>query len=52
METKEKEITLLVNDKPIPMNSFVRRVIINIVNGIVSSLKGTEEAQEIKIIIK
>ncbi|MEW5766583.1 MAG: hypothetical protein AB1797_03010 [bacterium] len=52
METKEREVTLLVNGKPIPLNPFVSRIIINIVMGIVSSLRGTEEAKEVKLIIK
>ena len=47
-----KEVKLAVNEKEIPINPFVRRVIKNVIMGLVSTLKGVEEIKTIQILIK
>jgi molybdopterin-guanine dinucleotide biosynthesis protein B len=49
---KEKEVTLKVDGKPIPMTPFVRDFISKTVKGMLSSLKGCEKSKRIEIYIK
>ncbi len=46
---KEKEISLRVNGKPIPMTAFVKDFITKTIGGMLSALKGCEKPKHIKI---
>jgi molybdopterin-guanine dinucleotide biosynthesis protein B len=48
---KEKEISLRVNGKPIPMTPFVRDFLTGTIRGMLSALKGCEKAKRIEIYI-
>jgi len=48
---KEKEISLRVNGKPIPMTPFVRDFLIKTIQGMLSALKGCEKPKHIEIYI-
>ena len=48
----EYGIELMINGKRIGMNRFVQALIINVIIGIVSSLKNTGKADEIVLTIK
>lgn len=52
MEKKFSSITVEIDGKRIPMNRFVQEIFVNTIYGMVSSLKGVENAREIKIEIK
>ncbi len=57
MENEEKmgdeySVELRVNGKRIGMNAFVRTVFFKVVTGIVSTLKNTDEADEIILTIR
>ncbi len=43
---KNKDIVLKVNGKEIPMNSFVKNVLNNVINGLVDSLDKVPEPRE------
>ncbi|MDD2777424.1 MAG: molybdopterin-guanine dinucleotide biosynthesis protein B [Methanocellales archaeon] len=45
-------VFLEADGKSIPLGGFTRDMIANIINGMISSLKGTEGAREFKIILK
>jgi molybdopterin-guanine dinucleotide biosynthesis protein B len=49
---KEKEISLRVDGKPIPMTPFVRDFLTKTVKGMLSSLKGCKTSQRIEIRIE
>jgi molybdopterin-guanine dinucleotide biosynthesis adapter protein len=49
---KEKEVTLRVDGKPIPMTPFVRDFLTKTVKGMLSSLKGCKTSQRIEIRIE
>jgi len=49
---KEKEISLRVNGKPIPMTPFVRGFLTKTIRGAVSALKGCELPEQIEIRIE
>ncbi|MFH1011466.1 MAG: hypothetical protein V1784_09575 [bacterium] len=44
-EMKNKELVLVVNGTEIKMNDFVKRIVTNILGGILDSLKLDEPAQ-------
>ncbi len=46
------QVSLLVNDVPIRIEGFVKEFIEQVMNGIVATLKGTEEIQSLKLSIK
>jgi len=48
---KEKEISLRVNGKPIPMTPFVRDFLTGTIRGMLSALKGCKESKRIEIYI-
>ncbi len=43
---KNKDFVLKVNGKEIPMNSFVKNVLNNVINGLVDSLDKVPEPRE------
>ncbi|HIH36808.1 MAG TPA: molybdopterin-guanine dinucleotide biosynthesis protein B [Methanocellales archaeon] len=45
-------VFLEADGKSIPLGGFTRDMIANIINGMISSLKGTEDAREFKIILR
>lgn len=45
-------VTLEADDEEIPLGHFTRDLIANVVNGMVSSLKGTDEARELRITLR
>ena len=47
MVEKERSVELTVNGKRVGMNPFVKTVFINVILGIVESLKNTEKPDEI-----
>ncbi len=47
--TEFKEVKLIVNETEVDINPFVSAVIGNVVNGVVSSLRLTEEPEKIEI---
>jgi molybdopterin-guanine dinucleotide biosynthesis protein B len=49
---KEKEVTLRVDGKPIPMTPFVREFLTRTIKGMLSSLKGCEKSKRIEIYIE
>jgi len=49
---KEKEVTLRVDGKPIPMTPFVREFLTKTIKGMLSALKGCEKSKRIEIYIK
>lgn len=49
---KEKEISLRVDGKPIPMTPFVRDFLTKTVKGMLSALKGCETSEQIEIYIE
>ncbi len=49
---KEKEVTLRVDGKPIPMTPFVREFLTKTIKGMLSSLRGCEKSKRIEIHIK
>ena len=49
---KEKEVTLRVDGKPIPMTPFVREFLTKTVRGMLSSLRGCEKSKRIEIYIE
>ena len=49
---KEKEVSLRVNGKPIPMTPFVRNFLTGTVKGMLSALKGCEKSNRIEIYIE
>jgi len=48
---KEKEISLRVNGKPIPMTPFVRDFLTKTIKGTLSALKGCEKTERVEIYI-
>jgi len=52
MDKEPIDITVEVDGKKIPMNRFSKRIIANTINAMISSLRGTEDAKEIKIKLK
>jgi len=46
---KSADITVEVDGKKVPMNRFSKRITANTIQALVSSLRGTEDAKEIKI---
>ena len=48
---KEKEISLKVNGRPIPMTPFVRDFLTGTIKGMLSALKGCEKSERIEIYI-
>lgn len=44
---KEDEIDLVVNDKPVELNNYLKKLIGNVITGIIKSLKGVEEKIEL-----
>jgi molybdopterin-guanine dinucleotide biosynthesis protein B len=49
---KEREISLRVNGKPIPMTPFVRDFLTGTIRGMLSALKGCEKSKHIEIYIE
>ena len=49
MHNKKYNLSLMVNDKTIPLKSFIAKLITNTLLGILSSLKDIETPKEIKI---
>lgn len=49
---KEKEVSLKVDGRPIPMTPFVRNFVTGTIKGILSALKGCEKAKRIEIYIE
>ena len=49
---KEKEVTLRVDGKPIPMTPFVREFLTQTIKGMLSALRGCEISKRIEIHIK
>ena len=47
-----KEVSLLVNDAPIPVDYFVERYIDYIIGGIIASLEGTGEIEVLSLTIE
>ncbi len=47
-----EQVSLLVNEAPIQLDGFVREFIIKVMAGIVATLKGTGEIQNLKLSIK
>ncbi|MDI6888077.1 MAG: molybdopterin-guanine dinucleotide biosynthesis protein B [Methanocellales archaeon] len=45
-------VVLEADDEEIPLGHFARDLIANVVNGMVSSLKGTDEARELRITLR
>jgi hypothetical protein len=49
----DKEIILKIDNQEIPMNPFVKRIFMNVINGLVGSLdKIPENAEKIELLIK
>lgn len=48
----EKEVTLRVDDKEIPLGKFAKEIIAGTIAGMISSLKGVEEGRNIRIEIR
>jgi hypothetical protein len=46
-----EQVSLSVNDAPIHLDGFVRKFIIEVMTGIVATLKGTGEVQNLKFSI-
>jgi len=44
---EEDEIDLVVNDKPVELNNYLKKLIGNVITGIIKSLKGVEEKIEL-----
>ncbi len=51
-DKKKKEISLLINDKPIPMIDYVSKTLQDIILAYVKNLKKIEEIKKLKITIK
>jgi len=49
---KEKEVTLRVDGKPIPMTPFVREFVTRTIKGMLSALRGCEKSKRIEIHIE
>jgi molybdopterin-guanine dinucleotide biosynthesis adapter protein len=49
---KEKEVTLRVDEKPIPMTPFVREFLTKTIKGMLSALRGCETSKRIEIHIE
>jgi len=49
---KEKEVTLRVDGKPIPMTPFVREFLTKTIKGMLSALRGCEKSKRIEIYIE
>jgi hypothetical protein len=49
---REKEVTLRVNGKPIPMTPFVREFLTKTIKGMLSALRGCETSKCIEIHIE
>ena len=49
---KEQHVSLIVNGKTIPLNSFVQRFIVKSVTGMLTSLKGCRDPKEISLTIR
>ena len=49
---KEKEVSLKVDGKPIPMTPFVREFLTKTIKGMLSALKGCEKSKRIEIYIE
>lgn len=49
LSKKESDIAVFVNDKPVPLNPFVREFLIKTILGMVSALKGVEEIKKLDI---
>jgi len=47
----KSDVSLTINDKPIPMNPFVKNVLRGVVEGFISSLKGVDQRKK-KIVIE
>lgn len=49
----ENSVTLVINNKPVPLNAFVQSVLQNVIIGITDTLKrGDEKLEQIEVIIK
>ena len=48
----ETQVSLSVNGNPIGIKSFVRNVFANTILGLVASLRGTENARDVRITIR
>ena len=52
MTTPDKQkVVLIVNDKPIPLNTFASSIIHSTVLGMIASLKDVPDPQKIELII-
>ncbi|MCD6387764.1 MAG: molybdopterin-guanine dinucleotide biosynthesis protein B [Desulfobulbaceae bacterium] len=49
---KEQHVSLIVNGKTIPLNSFVQRFIVKSLTGMITSLKGCRDPKEISLTIR
>jgi len=47
----KSDVSLTINDKPIPMNPFVKNVLRGVVEGFISSLKGVDQRKK-KVVIE
>jgi molybdopterin-guanine dinucleotide biosynthesis protein B len=47
----EREVTLLVDGKEVPLNPFSREIVTNVVLGLVGSFKQTDNGKKIEITI-
>lgn len=52
MQREEVAVGLVVNGNPIPLNFFVRKIFTSTLLGMLSSLRGTDDPQDIKLSIK
>jgi len=50
-QNNEEDVSLLVNGKPVAMTPFIRALIIRTIRGMISTLKGCEHPNRIRIII-
>ena len=51
MTMTERNVTLSVNDEPVLINEFVQKLISNVISGMLTDLKGTDNRQKINIAI-
>ncbi len=45
----EREVTLLIDGQKVPMNPFTQEIVMNVILGIVGSLKKTDTKKTIEI---
>jgi hypothetical protein len=51
-EERDPEVELVVNGRPLSLAPFVRQILASTILGMVSTLKGAENAQEVSIRVR